>query len=179
MEDDYVPTTSDFLDTYESKMEPGVAFVCQKLSHKELSQMFGTQKHAGISNGLLLASAARESYEKFGSALLTMAPRGSNEDTTYGEDSILMQVHFLDYITDIGYKMVDCSDICSVPFLHGYDQVLNMMIVSKDYMKESENRGWFLIEWGNAKMPRVIEPVVEWEMYSPIGNMDVEWEVVS
>jgi len=28
-------------------------------------------------------------------------------------------------------------------------------------------------------MPRVIEPVVEWEMYSPIGNMDVEWEVVS
>lgn len=147
MEDDYAPGTTDFIDQYESKMVSDVGYVCQKLSDPTLSKIFNTQIHAGVSCGLLAADAARDAYRVFGSPLKTYTTK------RYDWDSLLAQVHFLDNITNLGYRIVDSSDFSSVVFLHGLTHEIK------------SDRGWFLIEYGNPKKPRVIEPVIDWSLY--------------
>jgi hypothetical protein len=169
MEDDYIPARSDFLDVFLSKMDDNVGFVCHKLSHEALSAIFTTQIHAGISNGLLLGQAAREAYETYGSALCMY----KHNNAEYDWSSIQLQIHFLDFVTKSGYTITDPADISSAPFLHNFDAGTGanaLLSKSNDLTYQTaKERGWFLMEWANPKAPRLLEPVIEWDMFSPIG----------
>jgi len=144
--------------------------VCQKLSHEALSGLFNTQIHAGISNGLLLAEAAYKAYDTYGS-VLTMYEHDGAE---YDWNSLQLQIHFLDFITESGYTITDPADISSVPFLHNFDAARGSnTLLSKSNDKAyqaAKERGWFLMEWANPNAPRLIEPIIDWEMFSPIGG---------
>lgn len=153
IEDDYVPCEPNFIDVFNSKMIDGIGYVCQKLSHEGWKQLFGIQTHAGASCGLLLGEAAEKAYEKYGSALMAV---DANE---YNDALLQSQVHFLDFVTELGYGIADVADKSSAPFLHNYNELAGPNL-KKYGTEEGKRRGWFIVKWGDPKMPSIIEPVI-------------------
>lgn len=144
VEDDYAPGRPDFLDVYESQMAEGVGYVCQKISHETLSELFNTQPHPGICCGLLLGQAARDAYEKFGTVL--EVERWST--TRYDYSSLRLQIHFMDNVVACGYGFADTYKVSSIPF-----------VLADIYVELS------VMEFGDPSLPRALEPVVEWALF--------------
>ena len=144
VEDDYAPGREDFLEVFASKMTEGIGYVAQKLSYYVMDELFNTPKHPAIACGLMSAEAARKAHDKYGSAILTIAT------SRYDYFSLMLQVHFVDFIKGVGYDISDCADISSIIFLH---------------IDCANQSGWTLREYGNKDERRALEPVIEWKNY--------------
>lgn len=150
LEDDYVPATVDFIEKYESKIDDRTGYVCQRISNLTLGNLFNFPIHPGVSCGLMPAKPAEEAYKEFGSVLVTF------ETNTYDAESLDAQTYFLDNITGkLKYTLKDSSSFSSVIFVHVFPKSV---------------RGWSLMEYSDPSLPRVIEPVIEWEIFNKGEN---------
>jgi hypothetical protein len=129
VEDDYIPARADFLQVFTSSMDEGVGYICQKVETRT------AKRHAGMSAGLLPWEPARKAYSKNSSAFKIVP------SINYFEAEI-NQIHFLDNITDLQYRIVDVSDKCSTVY------------VEKD---KDGNKNY--IEYGNADLPATLAPL--------------------
>ena len=101
IEDDYVPVVADFVEPFQKAWRDDTGYVCQKVSEGH------GQVHAGASSGLILNTVAKESYAKNGS-VFSVRPSAKYIEGEWN------QVHFLDYITDMGYKIHDCMEYAAL-----------------------------------------------------------------
>jgi len=121
IEDDYIPLDQNFLQPYLYKSGPNIAYTCS------LAKNFPTQRHAGISNGLLSNQLAEEIY-KNNHALFHLKTKNTPElqkrfKNTHKEYGICEynQVFFLDPFTNEGYKINHVADVSKI-----YNQCLSI-----------------------------------------------------
>jgi hypothetical protein len=120
VEDDYLPGYKDYYRPFlEQLMNKNVGYCCSKVSHTH-------GRHAGMSSGMMRADVARAIYIE-------------RAATHYGVGE-WSQVHFLDFMEQVGYTFNDPSHLVSTPF---YDIHKN------------------LIEYGNPDGPCPLKPILE------------------
>jgi hypothetical protein len=150
LEDDYAPGTPDFIEKYESVVTPNTGYVCQKTSDLTLTKIFKNPIHPGISCGLLMGKPAEQAYRKHGTVFPVFGT------ARYDMESLQAQVYFLYYIVqDLGYNLEDSTSFSSVIFVHVFP---------------GSARGWSLMEYSDPSLPRVIEPVIEWSIFTKGEN---------
>lgn len=136
VEDDYIPTTPNFVDPFIEKFNnyENIGYVAS-LYWSDVAQ-----PHAAISNGLVSYEVCRDVFEKNQKIfdLNTVNSPG------YG-DAGKNQVSFLNFLTKNGYKVNDVSDLCSLPFLD-----LGL-----------KNRKPSIVIYGDKNKPSVIEPIID------------------
>lgn len=104
IEDDYVPVTKDFAIPFVDKVTDSTGYVCQ------VAQDTHGHRHAAVSNGLIPYRAASLMYKGMNTVFKV------TQSKTYIEGE-RNQIHFLDYLDDSGFEMVDCSDTTTTEYL--------------------------------------------------------------
>lgn len=152
VEDDYIPTTPNFVDPFLQKFESE-----EKIGYvASLYWSTVSQPHAAISNGLIKYDVCREVYKEHQRIfdLNTKSTPGYN-------DAGKNQVSFLNLLTQGGYKITDVSDLCSLPFL-------DLGI---------RNNKPSIVIYGDKKKPTVIEPIIDIQGIKilPLKSSDLEF----
>jgi hypothetical protein len=125
IEDDYIPVVPDFVDPFAKAWKENTGYVCQKVS------LWHGQPHAGASSGLLMNHVAKASYEKNGS-VFSVRPSVKYIEGEWN------QIHFLDFITDMGYEIHDCMEYAGLAWgdRNAANRSYRMMIGDKDPVLE-------------------------------------------
>lgn len=114
IEDDYLPSSQDFLNYFSDKLTPNVGFVAQTIE-----ALTGTAPlHAAVSNGLLSKNAVVVTLEKFNRLFAIFPFELKREDHLMGTEN---QVTFLAFIQEAGFVMDEIAEECSVPFHETYN----------------------------------------------------------
>lgn len=114
IEDDYLPSSEDFLSYFSDKLTLNVGFVAQTI--EALSGM--APMHAAVSNGLLSKKAVLSTLEKFNCLFAIFPFELNREDHLMGTEN---QVTFLAFIQDAGFVLDEIAEDCSVPFHETYN----------------------------------------------------------
>jgi len=139
IEDDYIPTRSDFILPFKQRCVSKNVFVCGLVEKASPERFPGHVppnekefKFPSISNGLLSAKACREVFNKHG----TIFKINSNSDYW---SAYTNQIYFCKYFTDMGYNIVDTLDEYESPYNNAN---------SKD-----------LVVYGQGKYPPLLTPI--------------------
>lgn len=152
VEDDYIPTTPNFVDPFVEKFKSD-----EKIGYiASLYWSTVAQPHAAISNGLISYEVCREVYENHKRVF------DLNTRNTQGyDDAGKNQVSFLNFLTKSGYKITDVAELCSMPFL-------DLGI---------KNNKPSIVIYGDKNKPTVIEPIIDIQgiRILPLKSSDLEF----
>lgn len=109
IEDDYVPSTPQFLDIFLTKMTPRTGFVAQVAEHVACM----APHHAAVSNGLLSLAAIRHCKATCGTTLVIYPHHLDRSGYLVGTEN---QITFLAGVESCGFTVDDIADVASVPF---------------------------------------------------------------
>lgn len=98
IEDDYIPTRSDFYKPFVERCTDEYPFVCSYVEERAPGQFC-----ASSSNGLIKAKQCKEMVEKYGDVFAEL-------QCSTLEQAWHTQVNFLNHFTNNGYKMRDILD---------------------------------------------------------------------
>jgi RimJ/RimL family protein N-acetyltransferase len=109
IEDDYIPTTSNFLSPFFQMSSSSTPFVCQLWAGKGDVELKTDVPHAAISNGMLNTKIAQKIYEKYKKIL--------NVDfgSAHRNVGVKNQIQFTNYLEEFGI-IKDVSKLTSIPF---------------------------------------------------------------
>lgn len=117
IEDDYVPINADFIRIFlNERKNDTFAFICQ----------LWRNGHASISNGLFAYSAIEKLYSKRKELLDTNKSIFKLHLGTTYDAAIFNQVHYLDYLKEIGLQFADVTKVSNIPFLESDGDILKI-----------------------------------------------------
>lgn len=129
IEDDYIPTRPDFYKPFVDRCTDEYPYVCTYVEEKSPGRFC-----ASSANALVKAKQCKEMFEKHGEVFAAI------DGNTY-EQAWNIQLNFLNYFTESGYKMRDILDEYKTPHM------LNCNINH-------------LVTFGNSNAESLIEPIV-------------------
>ena len=106
LEEDYIPSSSDFLSPFIDRCNEQTPYVCCKAITNHLNYI----DHPSISNGLYLKSSCKKVYDKNKFVFLV------DGDNSYQNAWRIQQTFYKPFL-DMGYGITDILDSYSSPFL--------------------------------------------------------------